>query len=316
MRHGFAPRRVAELLDDSIALVKVNWRSVLGVSAVVVLPAAAAYSVVASFYLRSFFEMFGASIDAASTGAIPEGPGPTMLLTAVALQGLGLVYALARAMFDATLYSSSPELLEGRRLPLRVMLKRGMKTVVPVVVVQILVVIVTWVVGGVALIAAVFAGVALTVLSPTAGIFGILGAYLLGGATFAVVGTLMSLAVPVVVIEGSIGAAMSRSFKLVRRHFWRVLFILVAVAALGAQFESAAAAPTLVRELVTGLQQPSAFLGDIAWGWKVFDGIMQGIAIAVVLPFTSSVVLLNYLDLRARDEGMDLLVRARDLTPA
>jgi hypothetical protein len=316
MRHDFAPRRVAEMLDDAIALVKTNWRSVLGMSAVVLLPVAAAYSVIASFYIRSFFELMGASVSAASTGAIPEGPPTTMLVTAFALQGMGLLYALAKAMFDSTLFSSSPELLEDRRLPLKVMLGRGLKNVVPVVVVQFLVGLLSGAIAIVVMMVVFFGGIALIALSPAAGIIGILGAYLLAGACIVAVGSLLALAVPVVVIEGGIGAAVGRSFRLVRRHFWRVLFIVLAVGALGAQFESALAAPTLLRELVTGVQQPAALLREIAWGWKVFDGVMQGIAIAVVLPFTSSVMLLTYLDLRARDEGMDLLVRARELTPA
>jgi hypothetical protein len=39
------------------------------------------------------------------------------------------------------------------------------------------------------------------------------------------------------------------------------------------------------------------------------------VAISVVLPFSSAVMLLTYLDLRARDEGMDLVIRARKLLP-
>ena len=59
-----------------------------------------------------------------------------------------------------------------------------------------------------------------------------------------------------------------------------------------------------------------AVFGEIAWGWKVFDGLVQGLAISVVLPFSASVSLLTYLDLRARDEGMDLVIRARELLTA
>jgi len=316
VRHDFAPRRVAELLDDAISLVKGDWRSVLGASAIVVLPAAAAYSIVASFYLRSIIQLFGMDYLSGSMTNAQSGPAAPMMITIIAMQGLSAVYALAKALFDATLYSSSAEVLEGQRLPVKTMLGRGLRSLVPVVVVEILVYMLVLVLGVALLAAGVFASIAFVAASPQAGIIGVLGAYAIAGIVIGVVGTLLSLSVPIVVIEGGIGTAMKRSFSLVRRHFWRVAFILVAIGALSAQFESALAAPTLIRELIGGVGQPAALLKEIAWGWKVFDGLMQGLAIAVVLPFSTSAMLLLYLDLRARDEGMDLLVRARALTPA
>ena len=39
-KHDFAPRRIGELLDDAIALVIANWRTIVPVAAVVVLPVA------------------------------------------------------------------------------------------------------------------------------------------------------------------------------------------------------------------------------------------------------------------------------------
>jgi len=124
---------------------------------------------------------------------------------------------------------------------------------------------------------------------------------------------MLSLAAPAVVVERSITGALGRSYRLVRRHFWRMLLITIAAGLLAAQFESALAAPTLVRSIITGVQSPSSLVGQLAWGWKVFDGLSQGVAMALVLPFTTVLSLLTYFDLRARDEGMDLIVRAREL---
>ena len=285
--HDFAPRTIGELLDEAIALVVTNWRSVLALAAVVVLPVAAAYSVVASFYLRSFLELIGLASTVASQG--PEAFTSTnnaMLVTASLLQGLSLLFTLSRSAFDATLYANSSALLQHERVNIRAALSAGMKMLLPVIAVQLIVGTVSGIAGVISL-----------------------------GIGSVVLATLWSVAYPAVVLEGGIGNAIKRSYRLVRHHFWRVLLVTIAIGLLAGQFESALAAPTIVREIVTGVTAPTALLGQIPWGWKVFDGLAQGIAIALVLPFTTSATLLNYLDLRARDEGMDLIVRARGLLP-
>lgn len=316
MKHDFAPRRIGEILDDAIALVRADWKTVLGISAVLVLPVAAAYSVVASFYLRAFVELFGSEISSASSGVVPAGPSPYVLTIAVLLQGLGLLYALARASFDATLYSNSAPLLRRQRVPVKDAVRTGLKALVPLVVVQVVAGFGAGAAAGAVGVLIGVVSIVLAAVSPGAMLSGLAVAYLAAGIAYLAVTVLLMVAAPIVVIEGGIGQALSRSFRLVRRHFWRVLAILAAVGLLATQFESALAAPTIIRELVTGIQQPTALLGQIGWGWKVFDGLAQGIAIAIVLPFTSSVTLLTYLDLRARDEGMDLLMRAQELLPA
>jgi hypothetical protein len=315
MKHDFAPRRIGEILDDAISLVRANWKTVLPISAVVLLPAAAAYSVVASFYIRSFLELFGSEFGAAASGATVS-PSVSLIVIAVLMQALGLVYLLAKALFDSTLFSTSAHLLERRRVPLLEALRAGMKGFLRLVVVQLTAGVCA---GAAAAVVGIVLGILALVasaISSVAAVVGIAVAYLAAGIAYLIVTVLLAVSYPIVVIEGGIGQAISRSMRLVRRHFWRVLLILVAVGLVGAQFESALAIPTLIREIVTGVQDPSALLGQLAWGWKVFDGLAQGIAIALVLPFTSSVTLLTYLDLRARDEGMDLLVRARELLPA
>ena len=310
--YDFAPRRVGELLDDAIVVVIANWRTIVPVAAVVVLPVAAAYSVVASFYLRSLLELVGAG-SAAFSGT---GPGPnevTFLVTASLLQVLSLLYTLAKVVFDSSLYSSAGELLERRRLPLKQILRTGLSSVLPLIAVQFLIGAIS---GAAGLAAGLVVGIVAFVLiiaSPLVGAIGVVVAEFVGVAAALVVFVLLSLAAPAVVLEKNIIRSLGRSFRMVRRHFWRVLLIIIAAGLVGAQFESALAAPTLVRSIITGVQSPSALIGQLAWGWKVFDGLAQGAAMALVLPFTTVVSLLTYFDIRARDEGMDLIVRARGL---
>jgi hypothetical protein len=310
--YDFAPRRVGELLDDAIVVVIANWRTIVPVAAVVVLPVAAAYSVVASFYLRSFLEIIGAG-SAAFAGSAPSANQVTLLVTASLLQGLGLLYSLAKVVFDSSLYSSAGELLQRRRLPLKQILRTGLSSVLPLIAVQFLIGAVS---GAAGLAAGLVVGIVAFVLliaSPIVGAVGVVVAELVGVTAALVVFVLLSLAAPAVVMEKDIVRSLGRSFRMVRRHFWRVLLIIVAAGLVGAQFESALAAPTLVRSIITGVQSPSALIGQLAWGWKVFDGLAQGAAMALVLPFTTVVSLLTYFDIRARDEGMDLIVRAREL---
>lgn len=310
--YDFAPRRVGELLDDAIVVVIANWRTIVPVAAVVVLPVAAAYSVVASFYLRSLLELVGAG-SAAFSGT---GPGPnevTFLVTASLLQVLSLLYTLAKVVFDSSLYSSAGELLERRRLPLKQILRTGLSSVLPLIAVQFLIGAIS---GAAGLAAGLVVGIVAFVLiiaSPLVGAIGVVVAEFVGVAAALVVFVLLSLAAPAVVLEKNIIRSLGRSFRMVRRHFWRVLLIIIAAGLVGAQFESALAAPTLVRSIITGVQSPSALIGQLAWGWKVFDGLAQGAAMALVLPFTTVVSLLTYFDIRARDEAMDLIVRARGL---
>lgn len=285
--HDFAPRTIGELLDDAIALVTSNWRTILPYAAVIMLPAAAAYSIVASFYFRSIFELGSLGSSALGSGnPTLTAADYTLFVTVGLLQILALVFTVAKGAFDATLYATSADLLQRRRVTLKAALSAGAKLIVPVVVIQFIV-------------------------STVAGLAGVFTLWI--GAI--ALTTLWAVAAPVVVLEGGIGQGLSRSWALVKRHFWRVLVIAIAAGLLGAQFESALAAPTIVREVITGVTSTAGPFGQIAWGWKVFDGLAQGVAISLVLPFTTSVTLLNYLDLRARDEGMDLIIRSRALLP-
>lgn len=313
-RHDFAPRRVGELLDDAIALVIANWRTIVPVSAVVVLPVAAAYSVVASFYIRSFLELIGAG-SGAFTSAAPSSAEVTILLTATLLQGLSLLYAGSKAVFDAGLYSSADELLRAERRGLKEMVRAGFHSMLPIIAVQLLAGFIAGAVGLAVGFAIALIAFGVMLVSPIAGAVGVAIAEIAGLTAALVAGAFLFLAAPIAVIEKNIVGSLSRSYALVRRHFWRIVLVIVAAGLLGAQFESALASPTIVREILTGVQSPASLLGQMAWGWKVFDGLAQGLAMALVLPFTTAVTLLTYFDLRARDEGMDLVVRARALLP-
>ena len=115
--------------------------------------------------------------------------------------------------------------------------------------------------------------------------------------------TMLSLVTPVVVLEEA-GArrALARSWRLVRRSFWRIFGILLL-------------AGLIVVIAGAILQLPFTFIGSLV---SSGGGFSAGTIIAVVgaiaagtvtRPITAGVTVLLYVDLRMRKEGLDLALR-------
>jgi hypothetical protein len=102
------------------------------------------------------------------------------------------------------------------------------------------------------------------------------------GLIFAV---MLSVAIPALVIEGKKGTeALSRSWQLVKGHFWHVVGVVIVAA------------------IITGIVNAvfSAIGGDnffLAW---IFDSI----GFIITTPFAALVSVLLYIDLRARAEAL------------
>jgi len=113
-------------------------------------------------------------------------------------------------------------------------------------------------------------------------------------------------------------SALSRSFALVRGSFWRVAGYLVLMFGLSTAFQGAIASPAALGQLVPalGASDPLTALLDVPVWWRVVEGLSFGAASALTAPFTALALFHLYIDLRARKEGMDLVVRARELARA
>jgi hypothetical protein len=115
--------------------------------------------------------------------------------------------------------------------------------------------------------------------------------------------TMFSLVTPVVVLERERpAAALARSWRLVRRSFWRVFGILLL-------------ATIIVAVASAILQLPFTFLSTLFGGAA---GFSAGTVIAVVgtiaagtvtRPISAAVTVLLYVDMRIRKEGLDLALR-------
>jgi hypothetical protein len=115
--------------------------------------------------------------------------------------------------------------------------------------------------------------------------------------------TMFSLVTPVVVLERERpAAALARSWRLVRRSFWRVFGILLL-------------ASLIVAVASAILQLPFTFLSTLFGG---ATGFSAGTVIAVIgtiaagtvtRPISAAVTVLLYVDMRMRKEGLDLALR-------
>lgn len=278
------PRDVGVLIDDAIATYRANARPILLAAAISVFPAALLVGLGQDFYLRGLFE----SIVAGSASDAPATFGFDMLAGyAVSASGAWLM-VLGRAYLDATILAAFPQMLDGSVSDNKAFLKAGLPRygwyLLTSYLVQMLVSI-----AAVVSFFALFAG-------------GI------------VVWALLSLAAAITVLERANTAdAIRRSYELVKRHFWRALGYLVIVTTLVTLFEGALASPLIIRQIVVAAQNPDAVFQQTPLVWKIVEGLVLGAAMTLVAPIMPLALASLYADLRARSEGMDLIVRAREI---
>jgi hypothetical protein len=95
----------------------------------------------------------------------------------------------------------------------------------------------------------------------------------------------LSVSVPVLIVENRRGrAALSRSWNLVKGHFWHAVGVII------------------VAGLITGII--GGIIGSIGGSAWVVRWIFSSIGTIITAPFTSLVSVLLYLDLRSRSEAL------------
>jgi hypothetical protein len=107
----------------------------------------------------------------------------------------------------------------------------------------------------------------------------------------------------VLVVEGRKGSkALRRSWRLVRRSFWKVFGTVLLAALLSGVVESILSVPGTIAFAVIG---PA--------GWP-FHAIGLSLAAIVTTPFTTLITVLLYFDLRIRKEAFDLEIMAQEMS--
>lgn len=107
----------------------------------------------------------------------------------------------------------------------------------------------------------------------------------------------LSVSVPVLIVENRRGtAALSRSWALVKGHFWHAAGVII------------------VAGLITGIV--SGIIGSIGGNVWLVRWIFSAIGTIITAPFTALVSVLLYLDLRARSEALTAATLRAELAVA
>ena len=107
----------------------------------------------------------------------------------------------------------------------------------------------------------------------------------------------------VLVVEGQKGGkALGRSWRLAKRHFWKLLGTLVLAFVMAGFVQFILAIPGGIAYAAIGTA-----------GWP-FLAIATTLAEVITTPFTTLITVLLYFDLRIRKEGFDLEVMAREMS--
>jgi hypothetical protein len=279
------PKNIGTVLDEALALFRANAKPLLIAAAITVLPAALLMGLGQDFYYRGIFE---GSLSASGPSDLVV---TSMLVSYMVIYLASMILLFGKAYLDSSILSSAAEMLHRQVPAAKPLLKGGLARFGWYLLAQFMV--------SIAVSAAAFAS------------FFVLG---VGGLVLYVY---LSLTGAVIVVErANLGDAFRRSMDLVKGNFWRVSGYLVLVWLLMTAFQGALGSPVIIRQIVASAQNPEAIFQPVSLVWKVLEGLTLGFAIALPAPFAPLATFALYLDLRARNEGMDLVIRARELRDA
>jgi hypothetical protein len=224
-----------------------------------------------------------------SSASSIAGAGATWL-SSILLSGM-LTVVVGRAVFGTSITISEA----WQRLRPRLWALIGF-TVIEVIGAVVLVAVVVLIISGVAVaaggVAAAIAGVPLVLA-------------LIVGLVY--LGTMLSFAPSVIVLERlQIVPAISRSFKLVRNDFWRVLGIRLLGGIVAAVIAGAVTVPFSFGGQILLVSGSSTLAALIA---LVLLSIGSAIGQIITAPFSAGVVVLLYTDRRIRAEAFDLVLQ-------
>jgi hypothetical protein len=138
--------------------------------------------------------------------------------------------------------------------------------------------------------------------------FGILG-FLAIAVLAIVVWIRLSLAAPVVVLEGRRPrAALRRSWQLVSRSMWRLLWIYLLTVLVVIVAQVILEVPFEIARLIVG-GSLNGFTGSASVAGVIIGGIGGIVVGAITRPLLAGATVLIYVDMRMRREGLDLVLR-------
>ena len=300
LRPGVIPLRplsLSDIFNGAVAYIRANPKATLGLTTVVVVIAQLLALILSVGPLAFTGELqpslsgeeVSPGVMLGSSASSIAGAGATWL-SSILLSGM-LTVVVGRAVFGTSITISEA----WQRLRPRLWALIGF-TVLEVVGAVVLVAVVVLIISGVAVaaggVAAAVAGVPLVLA-------------LIVGLVY--LGVMLSFAPSVIVLERlQIIPAISRSFKLVRNDFWRVLGIRLLGGIVAAVIAGAVTVPFSFGGQILLVSGSSTLTALIA---LVLLSIGSAIGQIITAPFSAGVVVLLYTDRRIRAEAFDLVLQ-------
>ena len=300
LRPGVIPLRplsLSDIFNGAVAYIRANPKATLGLTTVVVVIAQLLALILSVGPLAFTGELqpslsgeeVSPGVMLGSSASSLAGAGATWL-SSILLSGM-LTVVVGRAVFGTSITISEA----WQRLRPRLWALIGF-TVIEVIGAVVLVAVVVLIISGVAVaaggVAAAIAGVPLVLA-------------LIVGLVY--LGTMLSFAPSVIVLERlQIVPAISRSFKLVRNDFWRVLGIRLLGGIVAAVIAGAVTVPFSFGGQILLVSGSSTLAALIA---LVLLSIGSAIGQIITAPFSAGVVVLLYTDRRIRAEAFDLVLQ-------
>ena len=305
------PISLGEIYDGAFQAIRTNPRTMIGIAAVVI----AVTAVLTSVPQAAAFVSFGDSdlFDperAADLTAAEVATGLSGLVTSLLLPAL--VQSLAITVVTGLLIIAVSNAVLGRKTAPSVLWQRTRRRV--------------WALIGLSLLLVV-ASVVIAMLLVTPGVLVLaLGGDAVLGVPLLLVGALLAVVVYVALFYGlwalapaallledlSVVGALRRSWRLVRRSFWRVLGIMLLTTLIVGFVSGIISVPFAILSTVVGLAQDQPYESFVLTLLQLLvsqiGSVLSG---AVLYPLTAAVTALLYIDLRMRTEGLDVeLMRA------
>jgi len=291
------PLSLSDIFNGAVAYIRANPKATLGLTTVVVVVAQLLALILSVGPLAFTGELqpslsgeeVSPGVMLGSSASSLAGAGATWL-SSILLSGM-LTVVVGRAVFGTSITISEA----WQRLRPRLWALIGF-TVLEVVGAVVLVAVVVLIISGVAVaaggVAAAVAGVPLVLA-------------LIVGLVY--LGVMLSFAPSVIVLERlQIIPAISRSFKLVRNDFWRVLGIRLLGGIVAAVIAGAVTVPFSFGGQILLVSGSSTLTALIA---LVLLSIGSAIGQIITAPFSAGVVVLLYTDRRIRAEAFDLVLQ-------
>ncbi|KUN59661.1 hypothetical protein AQJ46_39475 [Streptomyces canus] len=302
------PLGVGEILDGAVSTMRTYWRTVLGISLTVAVVTEVLVILLQGFVLNDSAGTEALNDPSASADELTRALGETLLGSTVVF----LISLIGTVAATALLTTVTSRAVLGKPVTTGEAWRDARPQVPRLFGLIFLLLLITFGVLAVGALPGILVaaagsnggGIALVIL-------GVLGA----GVVALWLMIRFSLASPALMLEKqSIVKSMSRSTKLVRGSWWRVLGIqllagiianiVAAIVVIPFTFLAAALSGEGVGGFVNGT-------GDLGWTFLIISGIGSVIGSMITFPITAGVTVLLYIDQRIRREGLDLeLARA------